>query len=64
MQFRVATLNLEQDHKRWSDRQPLISGEIAALKPDVIAFNESAFLSRRRGSFAIRRPRRPESRTI
>jgi endonuclease/exonuclease/phosphatase family metal-dependent hydrolase len=40
MQFRVATLNLEQDHKRWSARQPLISGEIAALKPDVIAFNE------------------------
>ena len=40
MQFRVATLNLEQDHKRWSDRQPLISGEIAALKPDIIAFNE------------------------
>jgi endonuclease/exonuclease/phosphatase family metal-dependent hydrolase len=40
MQFRVATLNLEQDHKRWSDRQPLISGEIASLKPDVIAFNE------------------------
>jgi len=40
MQFRVATLNLEQDHKRWSDRQPLISGEIAALRPDVIAFNE------------------------
>ena len=40
MQFRVVTLNLEQDHKRWSARQPLISGEIAALKPDVIAFNE------------------------
>lgn len=40
MQFRVATLNLEQDHKRWRDRQPLISAEIAALKPDVIAFNE------------------------
>jgi endonuclease/exonuclease/phosphatase family metal-dependent hydrolase len=40
MQFRVATLNLEQDHKRWSDRQPLISAEIAALRPDVIAFNE------------------------
>src|SRR5947209_5375974 len=33
-------LNLEQDHKRWSDRHPLISAEIAALKPDVIAFNE------------------------
>src|SRR5438045_4666922 len=40
MQFRVATLNLEQGHKRWSDRHPLISAEIAALKPDVIAFNE------------------------
>jgi endonuclease/exonuclease/phosphatase family metal-dependent hydrolase len=40
MQFRVATLNLEQDHKRWSDRQQLISAEIAELKPDVIAFNE------------------------
>src|SRR5205823_2010370 len=39
-QFRVATLNLEQDHKRWSARQPLISAEIAALRPDVIAFNE------------------------
>src|SRR6476660_6488238 len=40
MQFRVMTLNLEQDHKRWSDRHPLISAEIARLKPDVIAFNE------------------------
>src|SRR5438046_3614442 len=40
MQFRVATLNLEQNHKRWSDRHPLISAEIAALNPDVIAFNE------------------------
>ena len=40
MRFRVLTLNLEQDHKRWNARQPLISAEIAALKPDVIAFNE------------------------
>jgi endonuclease/exonuclease/phosphatase family metal-dependent hydrolase len=40
MQFCVVTLNLEQDHKRWNARQPLISAEIAALKPDVIAFNE------------------------
>src|SRR5881392_2954954 len=40
MQFRVATLNLEQNHKRWSDRHPLISAEIAALRPDVVAFNE------------------------
>jgi endonuclease/exonuclease/phosphatase family metal-dependent hydrolase len=40
MQFRVVTLNLEQDQKRWSDRHPLISAEIAGLRPDVIAFNE------------------------
>jgi hypothetical protein len=40
MQFRVVTLNLEQDHKRRSGRHPLIRAEIAALKPDVIAFNE------------------------
>ena len=40
MQFRVVTLNLEQDHERWSDRHPLISAEIATLRPDVIAFNE------------------------
>ena len=40
MEFRVVTLNLEQDHKRWSDRHPLISAEIAGLRPDVIALNE------------------------
>lgn len=40
MQFRVVTLNLEQDNKRWSDRHPLISSEIAALRPGLVAFNE------------------------
>src|SRR5436305_905710 len=40
MQFRVVTLNLEQDHKRWAGRQSMISAETAALRPDVIAFNE------------------------
>jgi endonuclease/exonuclease/phosphatase family metal-dependent hydrolase len=40
MQFRVATLNLEQDHKRWDARRPLIEAEIARLKPDVLALNE------------------------
>jgi endonuclease/exonuclease/phosphatase family metal-dependent hydrolase len=40
MQLRVATLNIEQDHKRWSDRHPLVSAEIAGLRPDLIAFNE------------------------
>jgi endonuclease/exonuclease/phosphatase family metal-dependent hydrolase len=40
MRFRVATLNLEQDHKRWEARQPLIGAEIGRLKPDVMALNE------------------------
>jgi endonuclease/exonuclease/phosphatase family metal-dependent hydrolase len=40
MAFRVATLNLEQDHKRWEARKGLISAQLAALKPDIISFNE------------------------
>jgi endonuclease/exonuclease/phosphatase family metal-dependent hydrolase len=40
MRLRVATLNLEQDHKRWDARRPLIVAEIGRLKPDVMAFNE------------------------
>jgi beta-glucosidase len=40
MVFRVVTLNLEQDRKRWDVRKTLISAELAALKPDIIAFNE------------------------
>jgi endonuclease/exonuclease/phosphatase family metal-dependent hydrolase len=40
MRFRIATLNLEQDQKRWDARRPLIVAEIARLKPDIQAFNE------------------------
>jgi endonuclease/exonuclease/phosphatase family metal-dependent hydrolase len=40
MRFRVTTLNLEQDHKRWAARLPLIEQTIAALKPDIVALNE------------------------
>jgi beta-glucosidase len=40
MVFRVVTLNLEQDRKRWDARKMLISAELAALKPDIISFNE------------------------
>jgi endonuclease/exonuclease/phosphatase family metal-dependent hydrolase len=40
MRFRVVTLNLEQDHKRWAARRPLIVDEIGRLAPDLIAFNE------------------------
>jgi endonuclease/exonuclease/phosphatase family metal-dependent hydrolase len=42
MRFRVATLNLEQDHKRWEARRDLIVAEIGSLKPDVMAFNETS----------------------
>ena len=40
MRFRVATFNLEQDHKRWDARRELIQAEIGRLKPDIMAFNE------------------------
>jgi endonuclease/exonuclease/phosphatase family metal-dependent hydrolase len=40
MRFRIAALNLEQDHKRWDARRPLIVAEIGRLRPDVMAFNE------------------------
>jgi endonuclease/exonuclease/phosphatase family metal-dependent hydrolase len=38
--FRVATLNLAQDHKRWAARRELVVDQLAALQPDVMAFNE------------------------
>jgi endonuclease/exonuclease/phosphatase family metal-dependent hydrolase len=38
--FRVVTLNLEQDHKRWPERRELIIDQLAALQPDVMACNE------------------------
>lgn len=40
MQFRAATLNLEQDHKRWDARRELIIEQLGELKPDVFALNE------------------------
>ncbi len=40
MSFRVATLNLEQDHKRWLDRRELIVDQMERLCPDVLAINE------------------------
>jgi endonuclease/exonuclease/phosphatase family metal-dependent hydrolase len=38
--FRIVTINLEQDRKRWTERHKLISAELAELRPDIIAFNE------------------------
>ena len=40
MRFRAATLNLEQDHKRWDARRELVIAQLGALRPDVLALNE------------------------
>jgi beta-glucosidase len=38
--IRVATLNLEQDHKCWDLRRDLIVAQAAEVKPDFFALNE------------------------
>jgi endonuclease/exonuclease/phosphatase family metal-dependent hydrolase len=40
MIFRIATLNLEQDQKRWDARRELIAGQLKDLHPDFFALNE------------------------
>ena len=40
MIFRIATLNLEQDHKCWEARRELIVAQARDVKPDFWALNE------------------------
>jgi endonuclease/exonuclease/phosphatase family metal-dependent hydrolase len=40
MVLRIATLNLEQDHKRWHERRELIARQLADLNPDMWGLNE------------------------
>ena len=40
MKLRVATLNLEQDHKRWERRRDSIIEALAVIDPDLFAMNE------------------------
>jgi endonuclease/exonuclease/phosphatase family metal-dependent hydrolase len=40
MIFRIATLNLEQDHKCWHTRRELIAAQMADMNPEVLALNE------------------------
>jgi hypothetical protein len=40
MPWRMATLNLEQNHKRSDARRELVIDQLAALQPDVVALNE------------------------
>jgi endonuclease/exonuclease/phosphatase family metal-dependent hydrolase len=41
--FRVTTLNMEQDHKRWEQRRHLIGAQMGELAPDLFALNEICF---------------------
>jgi len=40
MILRIATLNLEQDHKCWEARRELIVTQLRELAPDIFALNE------------------------
>jgi endonuclease/exonuclease/phosphatase family metal-dependent hydrolase len=40
MILRIATLNLEQDHKCWEARRDLIATQLIELNPDILALNE------------------------
>jgi endonuclease/exonuclease/phosphatase family metal-dependent hydrolase len=40
MVLRIATLNLEQNQKRWEARRELIAGHLKDLHPDFLALNE------------------------
>ena len=40
MIFRIATLNLEQDHKRWNARRKLVAAQMEDLNFDLLAMNE------------------------
>jgi len=40
MSFRIATLNLERNEKRWIERRKLIVEQLATLEPDIFALNE------------------------
>jgi endonuclease/exonuclease/phosphatase family metal-dependent hydrolase len=49
MIFRVATLNLELDHKRWEARRDLVAEQFGRLRPDIWALNEIHIPSRTGG---------------
>lgn len=40
MPFRVVSLNLEQDHKRWPTRRALVEAEVGRLQPQILGLNE------------------------
>ncbi len=40
MSFRIATLNLARNEKRWQERPELIAQQLAQVKPDILSLNE------------------------
>ena len=40
MILRIATLNIEQDHKCWDERRELVAAQLKELGPDIWALNE------------------------
>jgi endonuclease/exonuclease/phosphatase family metal-dependent hydrolase len=40
MSFRIATLNLERDEKRWQERRELVVQQLGELRPDLFSLNE------------------------
>ena len=40
MSFRIATLNLERNEKRWDERRELILQQLGDIRPDIFSLNE------------------------
>ena len=40
MSFRIATLNLERNEKRWDERRELILHQLGDVRPDIFSLNE------------------------
>lgn len=56
MQLTIATLNILGTADRWTDRFPLIAGELARLRPDVMALQEVDFFAGQDRKLAERAP--------
>lgn len=56
MQLTIATLNILGTADRWKDRFPLIAGELARLRPDVMALQEVDFFAGQDRKLAERAP--------
>jgi hypothetical protein len=56
MPWRMATLNLEQNHKRWDVRRELVIDQLAVLQPDVVALNEICLPLQRPGGGSSAQP--------